>query len=189
MESEKKFMGFGVSACATCDGFFYKGLDVAVVGGGDTAAEEAIYLAGICKKVHLIHRRGELRASKIMADRIARTKNIEVHWFSVPKEIVGDQSVNGVILKDVNTGKETRLDVSGFFVAIGHTPNSGIFKDFLTLDNVGYIKTNPDSSKTNVEGVFACGDVMDSIYRQAVTAAGTGCRAAIDAERWLSEKG
>jgi thioredoxin reductase (NADPH) len=188
LESEKKFMGFGVSACATCDGFFYKGLDVAVVGGGDTAAEEALYLAGICNKVHLIHRRGELRASKIMAEKITKTKNIEVHWFSIPVEIVGDQSVNGVILKDVNTGKETRLDVSGFFVAIGHKPNSEIFKDYLTLDSVGYIKTKPDSSKTNVEGVFACGDVMDPVYRQAVTAAGTGCRAAIDAERWLSEK-
>jgi thioredoxin reductase (NADPH) len=188
IESEKKFMGFGVSACATCDGFFYKGLDVAVLGGGDTAAEEALYLAGICKKVHLIHRRGELRASKIMADRLLETNNIEIHWFSIPKEIVGDQSVNGVIIQDVRTGKETRIDVSGFFVAIGHKPNSEIFKDYLSLDKVGYIITKPDSSKTNVEGVFACGDVMDSVYRQAVTAAGTGCRAAIDAERWLSER-
>jgi len=189
LESEKRYMGFGVSACATCDGFFYKGLDVAVVGGGDTAAEEALYLAGLCNKVHLIHRRGELRASKIMADRLFKRKNIEIHWFSIPDEIVGDKSVNGVILKDVRDGKKTKLDISGFFLAIGHQPNSGIFKDYLELDDVGYIKTKPDSSKTNVEGVFACGDVMDPVYRQAVTAAGTGCRAAIDAERWLSERG
>lgn len=188
LESEKKYMGFGVSACATCDGFFYKGQDVAVVGGGDTAAEEALYLAGICKKVHLIHRRGELRASKIMAERLSKTKNIEIHWFSIPKEIVGEQSVNGVIIQDVRTGIETKLGVTGFFVAIGHKPNSEIFKDYLELDSVGYIKTKPDSSKTNVEGVFACGDVMDPVYRQAVTAAGTGCRAAIDAERWLSAR-
>ena len=188
LESENKYMGFGVSACATCDGFFYKGLDVAVVGGGDTAAEEALYLAGICKTVHLIHRRGELRASKIMADRIAGTQNIEVHWFNVPKEIIGDQSVNGVIIQNVKTGIETKIDVSGFFVAIGHHPNSDIFKKYLLTDEVGYIKTLNDTTKTTVEGVFACGDVMDSVYRQAVTAAGTGCRAAIDAERWLSAR-
>ncbi|MCB8999126.1 MAG: thioredoxin-disulfide reductase [Bacteroidales bacterium] len=187
LESEQKYMGFGVSACATCDGFFYKNQDVAVVGGGDTAAEEALYLSGICKKVYLIHRRDELRASKIMVDRILKTKNIEVLWNSVPKEIVGEQSVSGVILEDTKTGKEKRIDITGFFVAIGHKPNSDIFADYLELDSVGYIQTKGSSTKTNVEGVFACGDVMDSSYRQAVTAAGTGCRAAIDAERWLGE--
>jgi thioredoxin reductase (NADPH) len=187
LESEKKFMGFGVSACATCDGFFYKNQDVAVVGGGDTAAEEALYLSGICKKVYLIHRRDELRASKIMVERILKTANIEVLWNSIPKEIVGDQGVNGVILSNSKTGEEKRIDVTGFFVAIGHKPNSDIFAPYLEVDSVGYIQTKDKSSKTNVEGVFACGDVMDSVYRQAVTAAGTGCRAAIDAERWLGE--
>jgi thioredoxin reductase (NADPH) len=189
LESEKKFMGFGVSACATCDGFFYKNQDVAVVGGGDTAAEEALYLSGICKKVYLIHRRDELRASKIMVDRILKTKNIEVMWNSIPKEIVGDSGVNGVILTNAKTGAETKIDVTGFFVAIGHKPNSDIFAPYLEVDSVGYIQTKGSSSKTNVEGVFACGDVMDPVYRQAVTAAGTGCRAAIDAERWLGEHG
>ena len=188
LESEKKYMGFGVSACATCDGFFYKNQDVAVVGGGDTAAEEALYLSGLCKKVYLIHRRDELRASKIMVDRIMKTKNIEVLWNSIPKEIVGDQSVNGVILTDAKTGEERKIDVTGFFVAIGHKPNSDIFAPYLEVDSVGYIQTKGTSSKTTVEGVFACGDVMDSVYRQAITAAGTGCRAAIDAERWLGEQ-
>ena len=187
LESEKKYMGFGVSACATCDGFFYRNQDVAVVGGGDTAAEEALYLSGICNKVYLIHRRDELRASKIMVDRILNARNIEVLWNNIPKEIVGDQNVDGVILTNTRTGEEKRIDVTGFFVAIGHKPNSGIFAPYLELDSVGYIKTRGTSSKTNVEGVFACGDVMDSVYRQAVTAAGTGCRAAIDAERWLGE--
>jgi len=189
LESEKKYMGFGVSACATCDGFFYKGQDVAVVGGGDTAAEEALYLAGLCKKVYLIHRRDELRASKIMQERLTRKENVEILWSHVPKEIVGEKAVEGVILEDVKTRQEKKISVSGFFVAIGHKPNSDIFKDFIDMDDVGYIHTLPDSSKTNVEGVFACGDVMDPVYRQAVTAAGTGCRAAIDAERWMSEQG
>jgi len=189
LESEKKFMGHGVSACATCDGFFYKGQDVAVVGGGDTAAEEALYLAGLCNKVYLIHRRDQLRASKIMQKRVLEKGNIEVVWDSVTKEIVGNQAVNGVVVENVKTGEEKKLDVTGFFVAIGHKPNSEIFTDYLDHDDVGYLKTVPDTAKTNVEGVFACGDVMDSVYRQAVTAAGTGCRAAIDAERWLSEKG
>jgi len=188
LESEKKFMGFGVSACATCDGFFYKNQDVAVVGGGDTAAEEALYLSGLCSKVYLIHRRDKLRASKIMVDRILKTKNIEVLWNSIPKEIVGEQGVNGVILTDAITGKERKIDITGFFVAIGHKPNSEIFAPYLEVDGVGYIQTKGISTKTNVEGVFACGDVMDSVYRQAVTAAGTGCRAAIDAERWLGEQ-
>jgi len=188
LESEKKFMGHGVSACATCDGFFYKGKDVAVVGGGDTAAEEALYLSGLCNKVYLIHRRDELRASKIMQKRVHEKENIEILWNSVTKEIVGDQAVDGVILEDVKTGEEKKIDVSGFFVAIGHKPNSDIFVDALDHDEVGYLKTKPDTSKTNIEGVFACGDVMDSVYRQAVTAAGTGCRAAMDAERWLGEQ-
>jgi thioredoxin reductase (NADPH) len=169
--------------------FFYRGQDVAVVGGGDTAAEEAMYLAGLCNKVYLIHRRDELRASKIMQDRLLKKENIEVLWNHVPKEIYGDGVVEGVKLENVKTGVEKDIAVTGFFVAIGHKPNSEIFADYLDHDDVGYLKTKPDSSKTNVEGIFACGDVMDSVYRQAVTAAGTGCRAAIDAERWLSEEG
>ena len=189
METEKAYMGHGVSACATCDGFFYKGQDVAVVGGGDTAAEEAMYLSGLCKKVYLIHRRDELRASKIMQERLLKKENIEVLWSHVPKEIYGDGVVEGVKLENLKTGEEKDISVTGFFVAIGHKPNSDIFTGYLDHDEVGYLKTKPDSSKTNVEGVFACGDVMDSVYRQAVTAAGTGCRAAIDAERWLSEEG
>jgi thioredoxin reductase (NADPH) len=189
LESEKKYMGFGVSACATCDGFFYRGQEVAVVGGGDTAAEEALYLSGICKKVYLIHRRDELRASKIMQDRVVNKANIEVLWSHVPKEIVGEKAVEGVILEDLKSGQLKRIDISGFFVAIGHKPNSDIFAPYLEMDEVGYLKTQGVGTRTNVEGVFACGDVMDSIYRQAVTAAGSGCKAAIDAERWLSEKG
>lgn len=188
LESEDKFKGMGVSACATCDGFFYKGQDVAVVGGGDTAVEEALYLAGICKKVYLIHRRDELRASKIMQKRILNTNNIEVLWESKTKEVLGDEEgVTGVRLVK-NNGEEYTIDVTGFFVAIGHKPNSDIFKDYLDMDEVGYINTEAGSSKTNMEGVFACGDVQDSTYRQAVTAAGSGCKAALDAERYLSAK-
>jgi len=189
MESEQKFMGFGVSACATCDGFFYKGQDVAVVGGGDSAVEEAMYLAGLCNKVYLIHRRDELRASKIMQERVKNTENVEILWSHVPKEIVGEKNVNGVILENVKTGEEVKIDVQGYFVAIGHKPNSDIFKKYLETDDVGYINTIPGTTQTSLEGVFACGDVQDSQYRQAVTAAGTGCMAAIDAERYLSEKG
>jgi len=188
LESEDKFKGMGVSACATCDGFFYKNQDVAVVGGGDTAAEEALYLAGICKKVYLIHRRDELRASKIMQKRIMNTENIEVQWESRTKEVLGDEEgVTGVRLVK-NNGEEYTIDVMGFFVAIGHKPNSDIFKDYLDMDEVGYINTEAGSSKTNLDGVFACGDVQDSTYRQAVTAAGSGCKAALDAERYLSAK-
>ncbi len=189
LESEQRYMGYGVSACATCDGFFYRDQDVAVVGGGDTAAEEALYLSGLCKKVYLVHRRDELRASKIMQERLMKKENIEIIWNHVPREITGEQTVSGVILENTQTGDEKKLDVQGFFVAIGHKPNTEIFKGMITMDEIGYIKTVPDTSKTNIEGVFACGDAMDSVYRQAVTAAGTGCRAAIDAERWLSEKG
>ncbi len=186
LESEKKFNGMGVSACATCDGYFYRGQDVAVVGGGDTAAEEATYLAKLCKKVYLIHRRDELRASKAMQSRVYKTDNIEMVWSHVPKEIVGDdKGVNGVIVKDVNTAEEKKLDVTGFFVAIGHTPNSELFKGKLDMDDNGYLITKPDSTATNVKGVYACGDVQDHVYRQAVTAAGTGCMAAIEAERFI----
>ncbi|MFP4025073.1 MAG: NAD(P)/FAD-dependent oxidoreductase, partial [Thiohalospira sp.] len=188
IESENKFKGQGVSACATCDGFFYKGKDVAVVGGGDTAAEEATYLAGICNKVYLIIRKDHMRASKVMQERVFNTKNIEILFEHNTKEIVGDSSgVTGVILVN-GKGEEVKIDVHGFFLAIGHKPNSDIFKDYLETDDVGYIKTKPDTTKTDVEGVFACGDVMDPHYRQAVTAAGTGCRAAIDAERFLASQ-
>lgn len=185
LESEEKFKGQGVSACATCDGFFYKGKDVAVVGGGDTAAEEATYLSGICNKVYLIVRKDYMRASKVMVERVMKTPNIEVLFEHTTKEIVGDMSgVTGVILTN-SKGEEVKKDIHGFFVAIGHKPNSDIFKDYLDTDEVGYIITDPGSTKTKVDGVFACGDVMDSHYRQAVTAAGSGCKAAIDAERFL----
>ena len=188
LESEEKFKGMGVSACATCDGFFYKGKDVAVVGGGDTAAEEATYLAGLCKKVYLIVRRDEMRASKTMQDRVANTENIEILWESQTKEIVGNHmGVIGAIVSHKN-GTDRTIDIDGFFVAIGHKPNSDIFADSIDVDSVGYIKTIPGTSKTNMEGVFACGDIQDSSYRQAITAAGSGCMAALDAERYLGEK-
>lgn len=189
LESEKKYMGFGVSACATCDGFFYKGQDVAVVGGGDSACEEALYLSGLCKKVYLIHRRDELRASKIMQERLMNKENIEILWSHVPKEVTGGQNVEGVILENLKTGQEVKIPIQGFFLAIGHKPNSDIFKNFLDTDEVGYILTRPGTSKTSIDGVFACGDVQDPHYRQAVTAAGSGCMAAIDAERWLTTLG
>ncbi|MDO9615304.1 MAG: thioredoxin-disulfide reductase [Bacteroidota bacterium] len=191
IDDEKKYAGSGVSACATCDGFFYRGKDVAVVGGGDTAAEEAIYLSGIVNKVYLIVRRNELRASKVMQERVLKIKNIEVLWEHQTKGLTGDGVVEGAVLwKKKGTPEEeiVTIKIDGFFLAIGHKPNSDFVKDFLETDEVGYIKTIPGSTKTNVPGVFACGDVQDSIYRQAVTAAGTGCMAAIDAERYLSEK-
>jgi len=184
LESEEKFKGSGVSACATCDGFFYRGQDVAVVGGGDTAAEEATYLAGLCRKVYLIVRKPFLRASKAMQDRVMRTPNIEVLFEHVTKEIVGGQGVEGVILIN-SKGEEVRRDITGFFVAIGHQPNSDIFAPYLEMDETGYINTIPGSTKTNVPGVFACGDVQDKHYRQAITAAGSGCMAALDTERYL----
>jgi thioredoxin reductase (NADPH) len=184
LESEERFKGSGVSACATCDGFFYRGQDVAVVGGGDTAAEEATYLAGLCRKVYMIVRKNYLRASKAMQDRVERTPNIEVLYEHVTKEIVGNQTVEGVVLVN-GMGEEVRIPVTGFFVAIGHQPNSDIFKPFVEMDETGYIHTIPGTSKTNVPGVFACGDVQDKHYRQAVTAAGSGCMAALDAERFL----
>ncbi len=188
LESEQKFNGFGVSACATCDGFFYRGQDVAVVGGGDTACEEASYLSKLCRKVYLIHRRDELRASKAMQHRVEKSENIEIIWNHVPKEIVGDKTVNGVLIENVNTGEISRLDVEGFFVAIGHKPNSDIFRGKLEMNDNGYIITRPGSVRTSIPGVFAAGDVQDHIYRQAVTAAGTGCMAAIEAERFLSDQ-
>ena len=190
LESEKKYAGMGVSACATCDGFFYKGKDVAVVGGGDTAAEEATYLAGLCRKVYLIVRRDVLRASKAMQDRVFRTWNIEILWEHLPLDLFGENGLEGAILiKKKGTSQEetVKIKIDGFFLAIGHTPNSDVFKQYIETDKVGYIKTVPGSSKTNVAGVFAAGDVQDPNYRQAVTAAGSGCMAAIDAERYLSE--
>jgi thioredoxin reductase (NADPH) len=189
LESEEKYKGMGVSACATCDGFFFRGKDVAIVGGGDTAAEEATYLAKLCRTVHLIHRRTELRASKAMQAKVTETPNIEVHWNNVPKEILGDaMGVNGILIQNVQTGEETKLRIDGFFVAIGHTPNSDVFKGQIEMYENGYIKTTPGTTRTSVEGVFAAGDVQDIHYRQAITAAGTGCMAAIEAERFLSSK-
>lgn len=190
LESEQKFNGFGVSACAVCDGFFFKGKDVAIVGAGDTAAEEATYLAKLCTKVYMIVRRSEMRASKAMQERVLNTKNIEILWDSETKEIVGDdKGVNGAIITNHKTGVDRKIDVHGFFVAIGHTPNTQIFKDWITMDDQGYIQAIPGTSKTNVKGVFAVGDAQDKVYRQAVTAAGSGCMGALDAERYLAEMG
>lgn len=188
LPSEEKLNGFGVSACAVCDGFFFKGQDVAIVGAGDTAAEEATYLAKLCNKVYMIVRRGEMRASKAMQTRVLNTPNIEVLFNSSTKEILGDKTVDGALIVN-DKGEERKLAVTGFFVAIGHQPNTAIFKDYLELDETGYIKTIPGSSKTNVPGVFATGDAQDHIYRQAVTAAGSGCMGALDAERYLAAKG
>jgi len=190
IESEQKYRGSGVSACATCDGFFYKGKEVAVVGGGDTACEEASYLANLCKKVYMIVRKDYLRASKAMQERILNTPNIEVLFEHQTKEITGDGIVTGVTLIKRMGGsdeQEVNVKIDGFFLGIGHSPNSEIFKPYLKTDEVGYIQTIAGSSKTSVEGVFACGDVQDSIYRQAITAAGSGCMAALDAERFLAE--
>ncbi len=192
LESEERFKGGGVSACATCDGFFYKGKDVAVVGGGDTAAEEATYLANLCRKVYLIHRRDELRASKAMQKKVFNTPNIEVLWNTEVKEIVGEEkgftkALNGAILVNNKTGEEFKIDIDGFFVAIGHKPNTEIFKGKLDMDETGYLITKPDSTATNVPGIFAAGDVQDKHFRQAITAAGTGAMAAIEAERFLGD--
>lgn len=189
LESEQKYNGFGVSACAVCDGFFFRGQDVAIVGAGDTAAEEATYLAKLCRKVYMLVRRDEFRASKAMMHRVMNTHNIEVIYNTETKEIVGDgQVVTGVKVFNNKTREEKILDVTGFFVAIGHHPNTEIFKGWINMDETGYIKTEPGSTRTNIEGVFACGDAQDHVYRQAVTAAGTGCMAAIDAERYLASK-
>ncbi len=189
LESEQKLNGFGVSACAVCDGFFFKGQDVAIVGAGDTAAEEATYLAKLCRKVYMIVRRDEMRASKAMQHRVTNTTNIEVIYNSETKEILGDKGVSGALIVNRKTGEERTLEVTGFFVAIGHEPNTAIFKGWLDMDETGYLKTIPGTTKTNVPGVFAAGDAQDHVYRQAVTAAGTGCMAAIDAERYLAARG
>lgn len=189
IESEQRMMNKGVSACAVCDGFFFRGLEVAVVGGGDTAAEEASYLAKLCPKVHLLVRRDQLRASKIMQDRILKTENIVVHWNTEAQEILGEEAVEGVRILDNKTGESSVLPVKAFFVAIGHQPNTDIFKGWLDMDETGYLQTKPGTAHTNVEGVFAGGDAQDKVYRQAVTAAGTGCMSALDAERYLTEKG
>ena len=186
LPSEEKFKGSGVSACATCDGFFYKGKNVAVVGGGDTAAEEATYLAGLCKQVYLIIRKDYMRASKAMIERVENTENITVLYEHVTKEIIGSNVVEGAILD--HKGKEVKIDIDGFFVAIGHTPQSDLFKEWVKVDEEGYIETIAGTSKTNIPGVFAAGDVIDKDYKQAITAAGSGCKAAIDAEKFLSEQ-
>lgn len=188
IESEQRLNGFGVSACAVCDGFFFKGKEVAIVGAGDTAAEEALYLSKLCTNVHMIVRKHEMRASKIMQERVMNTPNIKIYWDSVTDEILGENKTTGVRIHNTKTGEKTEVPVSGFFVAIGHKPNSDIFKDFIDMDETGYITTVPGTSKTNLEGVFAAGDVQDKIYRQAVTAAGSGCMAALDAERFLAHK-
>lgn len=188
LPSEQRLNGNGVSACAVCDGFFFKGKEVAIVGAGDTACEEALYLSKLCTTVHMLVRRDEMRASKIMQDRVKKTANIKLYWNTETLEVLGNQQVEGVRILNLQTKKEQVIPVSAFFVAIGHQPNSAIFKGWLDMDEQGYIKTQPGSTKTNVEGVFACGDVQDKIYRQAVTAAGSGCMAALDAERYLGAK-
>lgn len=191
LPSEEKFRGSGVSACATCDGFFYRGKNVAVVGGGDTACEEATYLANLCKKVYMIVRKKELRASKAMQDRVLNTPNIEVLFEHNTLEVLGDNVVQGakVVYRQGTPDEQIKeIAIDGFFLAIGHTPNSAVFEPFVETDDKGYIITLPNSSQTTAEGVFACGDVMDSVYRQAIVAAGSGCKAALDAERYLLSK-
>lgn len=188
LESEARLNGYGVSACAVCDGFFYKGKEIAVVGGGDTACEEALYLAHLCPKVHLLVRTDKMRASKVMQARVAANPNIQIHWHTQTLEILGDTQVVGMRVINNQTKEVTDIAIEGFFVAIGHKPNTDIFKGQIDLNPEGYIITKEDNTYTNVAGVFACGDAQDSIYRQAVTAAGTGCMAALDAERWLSHQ-
>lgn len=187
--SEERLNGYGVSACAVCDGFFFKGKEVAIIGAGDTAAEEAIYLSKLCTQVHMIVRRDQMRASKVMQDRVLNTPKIKVYWNSETDEILGDKKVEAVRIKNNKTGDTQEIPVSAFFVAIGHQPNSAIFKDYVEMDETGYILTVPGTTKTNVAGVFAAGDVQDKNYRQAVTAAGSGCMAALDAERYLTSIG
>lgn len=189
IESEQRLNGYGVSACAVCDGFFFRGKEVAIVGAGDTACEEALYLSKICSHVHMMVRRNEMRASKVMQDRVKNTGNITVYWNTEVEEVVGDNKVDAVKIVNHKENSRNEIPVSALFVAIGHQPNSEIFKGWLDMDEAGYLKTIPGSSKTNIEGVFAAGDVQDKIYRQAVTAAGSGCMAALDAERYLGEKG
>ncbi len=186
LESEKRLMNLGVSACAVCDGFFFKGQEVVVVGGGDTAAEEATYLSKLCPKVHMLVRRDEMRASKIMQKRVINTSNIEVYWNTETVEVLGSEGVEGVKVKNNKTNQESTIKATGFFVAIGHKPNTSIFDGWLDMDDAGYLVTGADNTKTKVPGVFASGDAQDNVYRQAVTAAGTGCMAALDAERYLA---
>ena len=189
LPSEERLNGFGVSACAVCDGFFFKGKEVAIVGAGDTAAEEAHYLSKMCTTVHMFVRKDQMRASKVMQDRVLNTPNIKVYFNTETEEVLGEKTVQGVRIKNTKEGTTQEIPVSAFFVAIGHQPNSDIFKPFLTMDETGYIQTEPGTTKTSVEGVFAAGDVQDKNYRQAVTAAGSGCMAALDAERYLTSKG
>lgn len=189
LESEQRLNGYGVSACAVCDGFFFRGKEVAIVGAGDTAAEEALYLSKLCTTVHMIIRRDAMRASKVMQERVLKTPNIKIYWDTETEEVLGDKKVSAVRIKNKKTGEQQEIPVSGFFVAIGHQPNSAIFKGQVEMDDAGYIITEPGTTRTSVEAVFAAGDVQDKIYRQAVTAAGTGCMAALDAERYLSAKG
>lgn len=188
LPSEQHFMNKGVSACAVCDGFFFRGQELAIVGAGDTAAEEALYLSKLSPQVHMLVRRDEMRASKIMQDRVKKTPNIKIYWNTETKEVLGGDEVEGIRIYNSKTNEESTIPVKGFFVAIGHKPNTGIFKDWLDMDEAGYLVTKPKSTKTNIEGVFASGDAQDNVYRQAVTAAGTGCMAALDAERYLTEK-
>ena len=186
LENEKRLLGRGVSACATCDGAFFRGVDLAIVGGGDTAMEEALFLTRFASKIWLVHRRDQLRASKIMQQRVKDHPKIEIIWDTIVTDVLGTDEVTGVRLKNVKDQVERELPVSGFFVAIGHTPNTALFTSWLDMDDQGYIKTLSGSTWTNISGVFACGDAQDHVYRQAVTAAGTGCMAAIDAERYLA---
>ncbi|TAE31974.1 MAG: thioredoxin-disulfide reductase [Cytophagales bacterium] len=185
LPSEMRLNGHGVSACAVCDGFFFRNQDVAIVGAGDTAAEEASYLSGMCRKVYMLVRRDQMRASRFMQQRVQTKENIEILWNTETLEVLGDDAVTGVLVRNAVTGEQQTLDVTGFFVAIGHKPNTGIFKDFLDMDENGYILTEKGSTRTNIPGVFACGDAQDNVYRQAITAAGTGCMASLDAERYL----
>ncbi len=188
LENERRLLGRGVSACATCDGAFFRDVDVCIVGGGDTAMEEALFLTRFAKKVWVFHRREEFRASKVMADRVLNHDKIEVVWNTQLVDVLGDKAVTGVKLENVKTKEVKEMPMEGVFIAIGHKPNTDVFKEFITTNEVGYIQTKADSTYTNVEGVFACGDAQDDIYRQAITAAGTGCMAAIDAERWLDNQ-
>ncbi len=189
LESEQRLNGYGVSACAVCDGFFFRGQEVAIVGAGDTACEEAHYLSKLCKKVYMLVRRDEFRASQIMQERVKNTPNIEILFNTETLEVLGEEGVSGIRIKNTKSSEEQTIAVSGFFVAIGHQPNTQIFADYIDLDEAGYIQTIKGSSYTNIEGVFACGDAQDKIYRQAITAAGSGCMAALDAERYLASKG